>query len=262
MKKLIAVLAACFVVAPTFAQLTDTFDTIDAGWVTDRYEPNGFTSAFFDGDNRLKLDISTADSVNNRPSGFSSTFYNFQGRKRALGDIGGNWRVSIDMYVSAAMLTSTTRWEGDLWVRDNNPDESQAFYPSMWIGRYDANNFYAGTDLKTYFGAFDSATGALIEVEQTSLTAGWNTMTIAYNGTSFEHYFNGNLFYTSQPGSVSPFNAAGSVFVQGVNFSNSSTNGDSYSLYFDNLQAVPEPMSMTLLALGLGALAKRRAARK
>jgi hypothetical protein len=235
MKKFIAVLAACFVVAPTFAQLTEAFDSIDAGRVTDRYEPNGFTSAFFDGDNRLKLGICTADAVNNRPSGFSSTFYNSQGRKRALGDIGGNWRVSIDMYISAAMLTRTTRWEGDLWVRDNNPGESQAFYPSMWIGRYDANDFISGTNLKTYFGAFDGADASLIEVEQTSLTAGWNTMTIAYNGTSFEHYFNGNLFYTSQPGSVSPFNAAGTVFVQGVNFSNSTINGDSYSLYFDNL---------------------------
>lgn len=144
-------MAVCFVVAPTFAQLTETFDSIDAGWVTDRYEPNGFTSAFFDEDNRLKLDICTADAVNNRPSGFSSTFYNSQGRKRALGDIGGNWRVSIDMYISAAMLTSTTHWEGDLWVRDNNPDESQPFYPSMWIGRYDASDVTSGTNLKTLF---------------------------------------------------------------------------------------------------------------
>ena len=39
------------------AAFTDTFDSINPAWVTDRYEPEQFVSENFLGDNRLKISI-------------------------------------------------------------------------------------------------------------------------------------------------------------------------------------------------------------
>lgn len=64
------------------AQFTDTFDTINPAWVTNRYAPAGFASVNFDGNNRLQLTIDQSGSTTNRPVAFNAEPYNEQGRER------------------------------------------------------------------------------------------------------------------------------------------------------------------------------------
>ena len=65
-------------------------------WYTDRFAPAGFESqVMFGGDNRLKQTISATDSEAGRPSGFSSSFYNTQGRKYDLNP--GTTSMSIEI---------------------------------------------------------------------------------------------------------------------------------------------------------------------
>ena len=50
-------------------------------WYTDRYAPGVFATASFGGGSVLQHGVRVADSAANRPSGYSSAFYNTQGRK-------------------------------------------------------------------------------------------------------------------------------------------------------------------------------------
>ncbi|WP_222838969.1 hypothetical protein, partial [Enterococcus faecium] len=101
------------------AAVSNSFDTpvtiaptqAPGTWYTDRYAPAGFVSpVFFDGDNRLLHSISAADGGNARPGGFSSAFYNTQGRKFDL-DSSTN-AMSIDLYVPQAWATTGRRMAG------------------------------------------------------------------------------------------------------------------------------------------------------
>ena len=64
------------------AQFTDPFGLINPAWVTNRYEPAGFTSVLFGGDQRLQLTIDQTGGTAARAPEFSSPFYNTQGRQR------------------------------------------------------------------------------------------------------------------------------------------------------------------------------------
>lgn len=81
-------------------------------WYTDRYAPATFESAFFDGDNRLQIGVSSADSAANRPPSFASTFYNTQGRKYDVDiPVGHKWSAKI--YLDSGYNTqvrSTSLW--------------------------------------------------------------------------------------------------------------------------------------------------------
>src|SRR6185369_1127654 len=102
---LAALALAAFPIAAV-AQFADTFATINPAWVTNRFEPAGFASALFDGDNRLRLTIADTDSAANRPFTYDSEFYNTQGRQRA-GGITGLWSLSAQVFVSSAFNTTT-----------------------------------------------------------------------------------------------------------------------------------------------------------
>ncbi|MBZ0172587.1 MAG: hypothetical protein K8E66_09435, partial [Phycisphaerales bacterium] len=75
-------------------------------WYTDRYAPAVFENAVFGGDSRLKQGVRSADNQANRPGGYSSSFYNYQGRKIDVG-IGIPSTVSIDIYVDSTWLSGT-----------------------------------------------------------------------------------------------------------------------------------------------------------
>lgn len=80
-------------------------------WYTDRYAPAGFDSGVaFDGRQVLEVDISAADSANNRPGAYSSAFYNTQGRKLDLAE--GTTSMSIELYIDNAWATESRRMAG------------------------------------------------------------------------------------------------------------------------------------------------------
>ncbi|MDY7107447.1 MAG: cohesin domain-containing protein [Planctomycetota bacterium] len=109
----------------TFDNPPPLSDADDEGyWYPDRYPPHVFDSTVFDGDARLRHRISEFDSYGNRPGGYQSTFYNYQGRKYNV------WLVSpvtlsVDLYIPAS-------WEDD------------ARHASIWATGYDATDTLSG----------------------------------------------------------------------------------------------------------------------
>lgn len=262
--KILALAAVAFgTTALSFGQaFTDTFDSINPAWVTDRYEPAGFSSVNFLGDNRLKIDISAADSYQNRTSGYQSTFYNTQGRQRAASNM-SPWTVSGDLYISDDMLTGANLRRTDLWARDSNSVENNAKYPIFGVIRNDGTGdaFDPNGTLTTRWRVWDDDTSNGWVDLGDAVTGGWHNLAITSTGSSFEYRLDGNVVYTDNTYSASGFDALQTVFVEAYSFGDAThATTDNYSVYWDNISAgpVPEPASMTVLGLGALALIRRR----
>ena len=236
---------------------TFTFDTpVTTGnsqaagtWYTDRYAPAGFTAPVsFMGDNRLKQTISSADSETNRPAGFSSTFYNTQGRKYDLNP--ATTSMSIDLFVAADWATTGRRMAG-FWGSSFDNTNTLSAFPII--------EFTSNTDTDGSGGRFrgwNNSTGTWTSL---GLPTGFGydqfyKLNISIVGSNFVYSVGDVSLSTSAEGSTS----IGNVILQGHN----NNAGVNYDIYWDNFQAVPEPSTFAALGLGILAIARRRRAKK
>lgn len=260
----ISIVTAISVLTPVVSSaqmFADPFDTPDPAWITDRYEPAAWApGTSFMGDNRLKISVdSTTDSAN-RPGGQQGTFYNTQGRQRAV-SLTPNWKLRGQVYVDASFLDGTSRRRTDLWARTGAiGTETGAVYGIFGVRQFDPADAYAGTNMNSKWRVFDAdVAGGWVELADT-VTTGWHNLEISGQGTKLEYRLNGALVYTDMTVNASLPNLT-TAFVQAFNFSPTGGNSnDAYSVYWDNVEAVPEPA--TLVALGAGALALIRRRRK
>jgi hypothetical protein len=256
----VALLSFASVQTIAVAAFTDTFDTIDPAWVTDRYEPEAFVVENFLGDNRLRIDIDISDSAANRPGSFSSAFYNTQGRQRPAG-VTAPWVLSGDLYVDSAFNTTTGQLaRTDLWGRDSNPVEALAHYPVFGITNASPTDGFNPSapdrsfrfrvwDANTANGWVDLAAPVGFAFDQ------FHNLSIAYDGTSFEYKLDGATLYTDATASLTLVGGLQTAFVEAYNF-----GVGSYTVRWDNISvaSIPEPASMLLLGMStLGSLLVR-----
>lgn len=249
MKKTLLVMsaiAALFAAQTVRADYTDTFDSLNPGWVTDRYEPLSFGPVSFLGGNWLKV---TPTGVNSPPP-FDSSFYRTQGRQIQTLVNSSQWAFSFDQYVPAEAVSGSNLRRSDGWGRygDVGVENANTGYLIMGYKRFDAAdpfNPLAG-NITSAFRVWDADTANGWVELGTPVTAGVYSWLAVYNGSSIQTYLNGNLVYTDTtltPG-VSSFT---SMLAQAYNFSDGP-----YDAHFDNMSivTVPEPTSLALLSIG------------
>jgi len=220
-------------------------------YYVDRYAPAGFASEFFDGDNRLKHSISIADSAANRPGGYSSAFYNTQGRKYDL-DMPVGTSIAIDMYIPSDWETNPRR--ADFWATTFDASNGISGYPIIGFTSddpADPYNPYATTgtprfriytqDVDQDPGTYDPGWTDL------GLPAGfvydeWYTLEVALNPNDYTYTITGPTGVSTTT-FVDPFSfdsiRFGNVIIQALNMDDGAGVGVDYDVYWDNLTIGP-----------------------
>lgn len=238
----LALSALAHATVETFDDPVTLSNTQAAGtWYTDRYAPAGFQSGvFFDGGNRLRQTISSADSANNRPGAYSGSFYDTQGRKFDLAS--GTTSLSIDLYVDASWETSGRRMAG-LWGTGFDAGAAVSGYPIV--------EFFSNGSTGA-FRAWNTQNGTWQTIGLPSGFAynAWTTLEISLSGGMW-NYTVGDLTWSITAGTSVEI---GNVILQGHN----TTTGVDYDIYWDNLTSeIPAPGALALLGMG-GLLSNRR----
>ncbi len=232
---------------------TQTFDTdpvlsdtpAPGVWYTDRYKPAGFSSESFDGDQRLRLQLSEDDGAVDRPSAFNSSFYNTQGRKF---DTPGATMLSIDMYIDQSFASDPGRIGG------------------LWGTAVDAGNVISAYPIVEFIGGgFSVWDGAAFQAIGTPTGFSYDSwINIGVNldtSTDMFTVFAGDASLTFGASGSKSFSNA---ILQGIN----TNDGINRDIYFDNFVAsapspVPVPASLPILLSGLaifGVVRRRRTA--
>lgn len=235
------------------AQFSDTFDTIDPTWATDRYAPAEFQVASFLGDNRLQITIDQSGSTLNRPVINSSAFYNTQGESRP-GNILGSWSISAEVYVASAFNTTTGQLvRSDLWVHTGttSTDGDYAIIGFSNASPTDPLN-PAAADRTFRFRIFDGTDPEPpgwfdVGVSPGFVFDAWHNLEISYRNLQTQYLLDGVVVYIDPTTDGANLQTAS---IEAYNFGQTDSGGlNSYSVYWDNAFAVvPKPATTALIA--------------
>ena len=252
----------CLIGAAVMAAAINCCNVVDAqndftstnGWVRDRYAPNSFTAVMFQGRPTLQIGIDPAQSLSNRPPAYQGTFYNTQGYKQPSAVSNGIWTVSGALWVDASTLAGTAPYRSDLWARSTPVIESNADYFIMGLFAGDLTNTADPNPTTDNFGVtwrvWDDVVGVWNNLS-IPVAAGWNTITISYDGTNVNYYLNGNPVCTdTNLGNPAYDNQLGWVFLEAYNFGNNaytaSWSGINDSVAGPSLSLTPAGNQVTL----------------
>jgi hypothetical protein len=226
---------SCSALVDPTSPVTNTFDSAVTlsptqapnTWYTDRYAPAGFQTAVFAGGNRLKQSISAADCSSCRGGGFTSSFYDTQGRKF---DISGN-QMSIDLYVPAAWASTNKRMAG------------------FWGTAFDSTNAVSSFPIIEFtsdggtprFRAFDVNTGAWHDLGLPTGFAydNWYTLQTQLVGHSWVYTVGDKTWTIAEDPSFPLSVTIGNAILQGHN----NAAGVTYDIYWDNFSHQTNPIA-------------------
>ncbi len=234
-------------------ELMPSYVGAPAGWVVDRYAPDGFADIGMYMGRTAVLGISIGSSGNsaNRPAGQQGTFNNTQGMDHPISGGAGD---SL-----SALLYIPTSWSdpGNGYVRTDmwgfTTDGTSTGYPIIGFTNY---NTYA-SDGFIGFRVWDDQAGVWDELSTAVNYGAWNKLSLAFDGTNYDYYIN-NVMVASlaaAPGTTGFTTAS----MQAYNYADPTLYSGGMPAaalvpYTAHWSDVPEPSSPALLAAALGGL--------
>ena len=242
----------------TAGPVMPSFNTVPAGWVTDRYQPSQFANigAFQGRTNVLAIGITAAGSLPNRAStGQNSSFYNTQGMQYALTGGAGSF-LSADLYIPLAWSDpSNGNARTDMWAVMIDGLAAVSDYPIIGFTNYGGQARYRVWDpeANTADGWVNLSTTPVVYDD-------WTSFSIQFTGSEYVYTIDGSSVYTDSTTNGSTGFSA--TIMQAYNFGDPSISGANaldYTAYWSN--SVPDGgTTLTLLGcalFGVGALRRR-----
>jgi len=246
----------CARVTVVSAQILPAYPTTDPGpsaaaWFTDRYAPNAFANAgqLLGRGNVLLLGLAAADGQSSRPSAFSSSFYNTQGRKILVGapTAGASWIGSLyipSSWSAPSAVDGSLSRRSDLWATvspttggDTCAGSACNQFPIIGFTNSkfpDQDNDVGGTPRYRVFdgdnGGWNDLPGVAVDYDA------WTDFCVTFTGSTFEFRIGDKLVYTQTnltqgDTTFGPVTNVNNVMVQAYNF------GYTYDVNWSHLAA-------------------------
>lgn len=210
----------------TWTPYLETFDTnpnIATSWTVDRFAPAAFDSVVFDGGKRLHIGISSADSAGSRPSGYSSAFYNTQGRQHAFPAGAKVSKISGQLYVGADWFVNKRK--SDIWGVGVDATGVVSNYPIIGCSSADPVDPLNAPSVAPRFRYWNDETGVWLDASPA--TQGWHKLDVVQTDATMDYYVDG-VNVGEIANSSTKLQA---MILQAYNF------GASYDVYWDNVTA-------------------------
>lgn len=192
--------------------------------------PDSFTNELFSGQNVLKLQIGPIGAKANRPGGYSSDFYNTQGRKFDLGQ--GVTVLRGDLYIPTDWSNSHRR--SDLWgtTYKSSAPSTPVSYPIIGFANTESNN--------PCIRYWDGSNWTIVTTNVNYNT--WYSFRMELTADNVYYYMNDVLV-----GTIANTNEAeyfGNTIVQAYNFADAALPqsqqdlNNLYDVYWDNIGGI------------------------
>lgn len=198
-------------------------------WYPDRYQPAAFEAFELNGENVLRVGIDSSDGAQDRPSNFSSAFYNTQGRKLDLPE--GTDRISAKIFFPSSWEGEDVRRRSDVWATAIDGDDNITFYPIIGIANVDDTPV-----IRYWDGNLDSGNGDWVNTPVVPAADTWHRFDMLLAGSEVVYYVDGTeVGRIGNNGSESLRDA----IIQAYNFNDSNLDpeqqsADSYDAYWDD----------------------------